>query len=302
METILNLLTQLYGHPDIFLHDSAADHGAMAHNRLEHIYNVVSQTPNVQLVEAIPASRSVLELAHTAAFVEKLHRAAPDAGETFGFDNETVMNEHTLRTLLLSAGAACQAVDAVLDGMAKNAFCVTYAGHHATPDKAMGFCFTNPVAIAGKHALARGVQRLAVLDIDTHSGNGTVMAFLNDGASVLFAETYQPGYPLACMPSEFPSHIHRHKVRNPNEFVRYWRDLLSTVRAFGPELILVSAGFDAHQADPLGRQGLSDEHYRWIAGQIAAITPRMVAVLEGGYNLGSTSRCASIFLSEMVEA
>lgn len=296
------MATHLYWHPDIFLHDQAAQHCAMEENRIARIFSRLSAVEGAQPVLATPASTDVFRLVHSDAYVDHLLSVAPtQPGQRHAFDSETIMNEHTLGALQLSAGAVCQAVDAVLQGSAQNAFCAVYAGHHADAQGAQGFCFTNQVAIAGKYALAKGVQKLAILDIDTHSGNGTIMAFWEPDERVIFAETHQPGYPGAFMPPNKPPHILRRKCTHPAYFMQYWKKMLAQVKEFGPELILVSAGFDAHKADPLSAMGLSDVHYQQLAQEILAVSPRVVATLEGGYNLDSASRCAALFMTEMVK-
>jgi len=295
--------TSIIWHPDIFLHDKAANHVAMADNRISFIFNKLNGNRRTALVRANPATREQLELAHASAFIDHLYKVAPTKdGEYFEFNGETVMNRHTLRTLLLSAGAACQAVEEVMAWRTTNAFCVGYAGHHATANTAQGFCFTNPVAIAAKYALQQGIQRLAILDIDTHSGNGTIDIFLEPTENVLFAETYQVGYPYYQMPKPQPEHIWRRQVDNAKEFRAQWIQLLAKVRDFSPELILVSAGFDAHKEDPLTQIGIDDVDYAWLAKAILEVSPSVVAVLEGGYNLESTGRSANIFISQLVAA
>lgn len=293
------MTTHVYSHPDIFLHDAAANHKAMASDRLERIYARVATVPGIRLCDARLATKEELERNHTSAFVGQLHAYTPrEEGKHHYIDNETVLNRHTWRMIGLSAGAACQAVDSVLDAEASNAFCVTYAGHHAHTESAGGFCFTNQVAIAARHALSRGVSRIAVLDIDTHSGDGTVLSFMGNG-HVLFAETYQMGYPYLALGEFCPDNILRARCSSAREFRAAWTTMLAEVKNFEPELILVSAGFDAHREDPLGTIGLRDEDYTWVAQQILSVNHRVVACLEGGYNVEVTSRCAAAFVEEM---
>lgn len=295
--------TLLFGHPDIYKHDAVANHVAMESNRIQRIYDTLASVEGVHAQQSPLATRETLELAHSREFISHLVDNAPTvSGKVFAIDQETIMNEHTLNALLRTAGGVCAGVDAVLAGEAKNAFNVGYAGHHALPDAAMGFCFTNAIAIAGKYALEKGVKKLAILDIDTHSGNGTVMSFWPADERVLFAETYQQGFPGNFMPGNRPPHILRKLSKTATDFYYDWKNLLKDVAVFGPELILLSAGFDAHIADPLGTIGLNDNSYEWLMGEILKISPHVVATLEGGYNLDSTSRCAAIALRSMVQA
>jgi len=290
------------GHPDIFLHDATVQHCAMEATRILDIHAAVTAVEGVRVELSQPATRAQLERVHDAQYLDQLAKtAALPAGELFAFDRETKMSCHTWRALELSAGGLCQAVDAVIDGHAGHAFNVGYAGHHAQANHASGFCFTNPVAIAALHARARGLSRIAVLDIDTHSGNGTILTLL-DKEGFLFAETYQQGYPGAFLPGVRPAHILREKCNKAREFTYAWSRLFEKLTAYQPQLVLVSAGFDAHRADDLGIPGLSDEHYRWVADGIAGLGAPVVATLEGGYAVTDTARCAALFTSRLVAA
>lgn len=296
------MTTRIYHHPDIFLHDAEADHVAMASNRIAQVFQAVAAVPGVELVQAEPATLAQIERNHDAEFIANLIVRAPtEQGRQHRIDNETILNRHTWRAMQLSAGAACQAVDAVLDGQATNAFCPVYAGHHAQSDHAGGFCFINSAAIAAHHALARGARRVAVLDIDTHSGNGTVLSF-RENPSVLFAETYQDGYPGFFLPGGCPANILRRRVASPFQCIQAWEGMLAEVAQFQPELIIVSAGFDAHINDPLGHIQLLDKDYVKIAQSILAVSPHVVACLEGGYDVPTTARCAALFVQELLRA
>lgn len=298
------MTTQIIWHPDIYLHDAEAQHQAMEKARIRTIAEAVLAVPAVIPVQAKPATVDQITLNHTLDFFYELMKKAPlEANVRVALDSakETVLNRYTLRAVRLSVGAACQGVDAVLDGQATNVFCPIYAGHHAEPKKAAGFCFLNSVAIAAKYALSRGVKRLAILDIDTHSGNGTILSFLKDDR-VLFAETYQEGYPGSFLPGFRPDHVLRTRVAAPYQYREAWTELLAKVKAYDPELILVSAGFDAHMADPLGRVNLLDSDYVQLAKAILEVSPHVVACLEGGYDVAATSRCAALFVREMVAA
>jgi acetoin utilization deacetylase AcuC-like enzyme len=294
------MTTGLYHHPDIFLHDAEANHVAMAANRIAQVYEAVAAVPGVELVKAELATLQQIERNHDATFIANLIQRTPtEKGKESRIDSETVLNRHTWRAMQLSAGAACQAVEAVFDRTITNAFCPVYAGHHAQHRQAAGFCFINSVAIAAHHAIARGAQRIAILDIDTHSGNGTVLSFLGN-PKILFAETYQPGYPGSFMPGHCPDNILRHRVSAPYQFWHAWYEMLSKVNEFKPELILVSAGFDAHNNDPLGQIRLRDQDYSRIARNILDISPHVVACLEGGYDVPTTARCAALFVKELL--
>jgi acetoin utilization deacetylase AcuC-like enzyme len=308
------MTTRIYHHPDIFLHDAEANHVAMAGNRIAQVFDAVAAVPGVELVQAELATIVQIERNHHPEFIARLIKRTPaEEGQQYRIDNETILNRHTWRAMQLSAGAACQAVDAVLTGEATNAFCSVYAGHHAEYNHAGGFCFINSIAIAAHHAIASGAKRIAVLDIDTHSGNGTALSIIRspevfgDGKKssladcrAIFAETYQPGYPGAFMPGYRPSNVLRNLARAPYQFWEGWNTFLPQVAEFKPDLVLVSAGFDAHFNDPLGEIQLLDRDYAKIARDILNVSPHVVACLEGGYDVPTTARCAALFVQELL--
>lgn len=290
-------MTTVYSHPDIFLHDAHAQHVAMESTRIADIYAAVSAVAGVQAKQARQATLEEFARVHEREYLDIL-RAPLARGSVLRFDRETVVNEFTWNALALSAGAVCGAVESALAGDESAAFCVGYAGHHALTDGAMGFCFTNAIAIGARHARAQGAERVAVLDFDTHSGNGTILSLL-DEPSIMVAETYQKGFPGAFLPGYMPTNVHRRRCDSAREFTHAWLNLLTKVRDFNPSLVLVSAGFDAHQADPLGLIGLTDLDYAWLASSIAAIGAPVVATLEGGYSVADTARCAALFVATL---
>lgn len=289
----------VYSHPDIFLHDLEADHQAMESERIETIYRAVASASNVELKEAPLARREDFLLAHSLDLVDRIFNNAPTKpDQTYALDQETRMNRRTLAALRRSAGAALAGLDDALAGRALGIFCVSYAGHHASPKKSGGFCFFNPVAMCAAAALQRGVSRVAILDFDTHAGNGTILSFLHEPRA-LFAETYQPGYPGHFMPGFSPSHIHRARCEGAIDFRAAWTRHFEAIEAFSPELIILSAGFDAHEDDPLGIMGLQDQDYQDFARRVMNFNVPVIACLEGGYNVASTARCAALFVQEM---
>ncbi|WP_434715859.1 hypothetical protein [Paraburkholderia sp. A3RO-2L] len=288
--------TAIFWHPDIFLHDLHAHHAAMDLERIELVSRAVRALDNVQSELAEPASAEQLERAHHPDYLTYLASSTslPD-GKSVELAPDTAMNRHTWRAVSLSAGAACQAVDAVRDGRIRHAFNPVYAGHHADYTGADGFCFINTVLVGALHAQARGFQRIAVLDFDVHSGNGTVMGLL-DKPEFRFAETYQPGYPGAFLQKiNRPEHILRKKCESRTEVLAAWKGFFSNLKAWQPDLLMVSAGFDAHRADPLGRLGLVDDDYAWLARGLLGLDAPVVASLEGGYTVTVTARCAALF-------
>ena len=215
-------------------------------------------------------------------------------------DPDTTMNVHTWGAATRAAGAALAATDAVMAGELENAFCaVRPPGHHATHDKAMGFCFFNNVAIAARHALERhGLKRVAVVDFDVHHGNGTEDILRNDDRVLMvgffqhpfypYSGTEQPASNMVNLP--VPAYTKGMDVRDLIE--THW---LPRLEAFKPEMIFISAGFDAHRDDDLGQMGLVEQDYAWITSRIKDVAKRhskgrIVSTLEGGYNLNALAR------------
>jgi acetoin utilization deacetylase AcuC-like enzyme len=175
---------------------------------------------------------------------------------------------------------------------------VSYAGHHARRSHAAGFCFVNGAAIAAHYALSLGLERVAVVDIDTHAGDGTVLSVLNE-PRVFFGETYQPGFPGAFLERPTRDGIFRLKTESAGKFKEYWERILEKLTAFQPQLLLISAGFDAHVQDPLTRIGVQDSTYSWLGERFAQLPCPIVCGLEGGYNLDSTRRAATLFCEQL---
>lgn len=285
----------IYSHPEIFLHDAAANHVAMAPDRISRIHTHLAAMPGVCLADARRATVFELLRVHGPNYLALLQSSETlTDGGTLQLNSETILNRHTWATLLRSAGAVCQAVDAAVIAPTENAFCVGYAGHHALADRGEGFCFINSVAVGAAHALSRGLERVAILDIDTHSGNGTVMSFLSE-PRVQFVETYQDGFPGDFLAQPLPSNMLRARCVFTGHWTEQWKYLLARVAEFEPQIVLVSAGFDAHRADPLSLLKLEDSHYSWIGEAIAGLGAPVVATLEGGYSVDDTARCAGLF-------
>lgn len=250
-----------------------------------------------------PATMGHLLLAHGRRHVAALRglsemlaeEVAAGGRDAYSLDPDTRMNTHTWRAALLSAGAAIDAVDAVLAGELENAFCVTRPpGHHATRDQAMGFCFFSNVAIAARHAVERrGLKRVAIVDFDVHHGNGTEDIVAGDERILMVSFYQHPFYPPGgsthkdanLVNCPVPAYTRGMEIRELVETA--WMPRLEAHR---PELILISAGFDAHRDDELGQLGLVESDYAWITERIKAVAAhhaggRIVSCLEGGYNL-----------------
>ncbi|MGB3600921.1 MAG: histone deacetylase family protein [Marinomonas sp.] len=255
----------------------------------------------LRCVEALPATQAQLKAVHDSAYVDSIFAKAPEQGHV-EIEPETLLMPHTLEAATHAAGAVIQGVNLVMNGKMDNAFCaVRPPGHHAEIDRAMGFCFFNNVAVGAKHAVQHyGLKRVAIVDFDVHHGNGTEDIFKSD-TSVLYASSYQhPFYPYAD-----PGASHDNILHMPLEagtgsdvFRSVISDtLLPRLESFQPEIIMISAGFDAHKSDPMGQLRLEDSDFQWITEQLIDIADRhcqgrIVSVLEGGYHLDALGRCA----------
>jgi acetoin utilization deacetylase AcuC-like enzyme len=226
-------------------------------------------------------------------------------------DPDTAMNEHTWQAALRSAGGLIEAVDAVMRGELENAFCATRPpGHHACRDHAMGFCFFNNVAIAALHALdVHHLKRVAIVDFDVHHGNGTEDILKGDDRVLMVSFYQHPFYPYRdtqpaasnMLNVPVPAYTRGQAVRDLIE--DQW---LPRLNAFKPELILISAGFDAHREDDMGQMGLTEQDYIWITQKIKEVADahaqgRIVSALEGGYNLDAMSRSVAAHIKVLAD-
>ncbi|CAB3781447.1 histone deacetylase family protein [Pararobbsia alpina] len=307
------MATGLFSHPDCNLHDMGDWHPECP-GRLQAIEDqlIASRIEPLLVHEEAPmVDEAELLRVHRAEHVEFIRALAPDAGYA-EIDADTRMNPYSWRAAMRAAGAAVAATDAVLDGRYDNAFCsVRPPGHHAEPGRAMGFCLFNNVAIAARHALeARGLSRVAIIDFDVHHGNGTEVAFAGDERVLMcsfFQHPFYPysgGEPLASNMVNVPLAARTNGATMREAVELMW---IPALEAFRPEMIFVSAGFDAHREDDLGGLGLVEADYEWLTAQICAIAKRyakgrVVSCLEGGYNLSALGRSVASHLKVLTEA
>lgn len=272
---------------------------------LQDVYSVLAASGRWRSIDAPLATNKQLEMVHTHRHVERFFNA-DDSGETVPWEDDTVQMPLTLNAALRAAGAGIIAVQEVLKGRARMSFCaVRPPGHHAEANWPMGFCFFNNIAIAAREALASGLNNIAILDFDVHYGNGTSRIFENH-SSVYVYQTYESeNYPYWETQPGSVNLIDVPLLRGcgSEEFRRAVKQRwVPRLRAQCPELILVSAGFDAHVDDPLGGLSLTDSDYHWL-GQLIAneaemlCDGRVVCMLEGGYNISALTNCVAKFLS-----
>jgi acetoin utilization deacetylase AcuC-like enzyme len=294
-------------HPDCQLHDTGPHHperperlGAINDRLIATGLDMALHHYNAPLVE-----RELLEAVHDPDYVARIYETAAVQGLIW-MEGETAIGKHTLGAALRAAGAAVMGVDLVMSGEAGKVFCgIRPPGHHAERDKAMGFCIFNNVAIAAHHALAsHGLERVAIVDFDVHHCNGTEDIFAGD-ERVLLCSTFQhPFYPHTGHDCRAANVVNVPLAAGADGAVfrqaveQHW---LPRLASFAPQLILISAGFDAHQADYMAQLNLVDSDYAWVTRRLseqadASADGRIVSSLEGGYELHALARSVEAHL------
>ncbi|MCZ6763662.1 MAG: histone deacetylase family protein [Alphaproteobacteria bacterium] len=318
-------MTIIYAHPKCAEHDPGPGHPESP-ARLDAVLSALSgpRFGDLTVAEAPRAETGPIARIHAPDYVERSFAAVPDKGYQ-GLDADTILSPGSGEAALRAAGAMVAAVDDVMSGRHRNAFCpVRPPGHHAEPNKSMGFCLFNNAAIAAAHARAawgpdctagaaldQPVARAAVVDFDVHHGNGTQAAFW-DRPDLFFASTHQmPLYPGTGAASERGA---SDNIVNfplpPGASSAIFREAFETVIIprlidFAPDFIVISAGFDAHRADPLAQIELESEDFAWATRQILDVAAqvcarRVVSVLEGGYHLTALAESADAHVSELM--
>jgi acetoin utilization deacetylase AcuC-like enzyme len=288
--------TAFISHYDCILHDMGSDHPESP-ARLKAILsrltysNILCELDNV---EAQLVDKNHILRVHPATYVNQLELLQPKKGRVYA-DPDTVLMSHTLRAAKLASGAAIQAVDLVLTNQVQNAFCSTRPpGHHAEKNTTMGFCFFNNVAIAAKYAMAfHHIERIAIVDFDVHQCNGTIDIFHDDPRVLICSSFQHPYYPFS-----HHSIDREHIINSPLEAgssglqfrKKVEKDWLDPLEKHKPQLIFISAGFDAHKNDPMGDLNLDETDYAWVTGMVMDIAKRyaggrIISILEGGYQL-----------------
>ncbi|MGF1527223.1 MAG: histone deacetylase family protein [Candidatus Competibacterales bacterium] len=304
--------TTLYHHPVCREHDTGPGHPECP-PRLDAILEAldVAAFNSLARIEAPAAERPQIQRVHPTDHIERVQRAVPREGLAF-IDGDTVVSPRSFEAALRAAGGVCAAVDAVMAGTTRNAFCALRPpGHHAEPNRAMGFCLFNSVATGAAHARAtHGLGKVAIVDFDVHHGNGTQAIFERD-PSTLYISTHQmPLYPGTGHPDErgvgnilnvaLPPHAGSPEIR------RAWQDKVEpALRAFAPDFLFISAGFDAHYSDPLASLDLTEDDFAWLTEKLLKVARdccdhRLVSTLEGGYNLEALGPCCTAHVGALL--
>ena len=304
--------TAFITHRDCQLHDMGSHHPECPQRLTAISDHLIAQGLDAYFsyYDAPLASFEQLMRVHPASHLERIKRASPEHGVVH-LDPDTAMNPHTWQAALRAAGAGCHAVDLVMSGEIENAFCsVRPPGHHAERANPMGFCFFNNIGVAARHALkAHGLERVAIIDFDVHHGNGTEDCFAGDEQVLMCSIFQHPFYPYsgADKPAANMCNVPLAAGCGGEEF----RDAVSQVwmprlREFKPQMLFISAGFDAHYEDDMGGLKLLEKDYAWCTDELKKLAAemcnkRIVSMLEGGYVMSSLARSVGAHLRSLAD-
>ena len=302
-----------------FSHDAFNDHytGVNHPERAERVQFILKSIENIssnnlKRLNAPRASLSQIGYVHSEEYISKIFSLVPESGLTY-LDADTVISRSSWEAALRAVGGACAGVDAVLEAKATNSFCaIRPPGHHAEPSRGMGFCLFNNIAIAAMHAKKNhGIKRVCIVDFDVHHGNGT-QAAIDQHQDILYASSHQyPAYPGSG--DEHDCGSLNNVINVPlrpgtgSELFReaYEKKIFPSLRKWSPELLLISAGFDAHFRDPLAELQLTSEDFSWVTKKLLNIAHefcgnRVVVILEGGYDLEALSVCVNQMIRDLL--
>ena len=304
--------TALITHVDCLGHVTPEGHPERV-ARLEHVLHALDGL-DLTRVTAPLARDTDLARVHPQSHIADIRGRAPDEGH-HQIDADTWMSPGSLQAALRAAGGAIKAVDMVLGGEATNAFAaIRPPGHHAERQTAMGFCLFGNAALAARHALdVHGLERVAIVDFDVHHGNGTQDLLWDEPRALVITSQQMPLWPWSGNPSETGAHGNVLNIALPPESdgtkmrFEYTRQVFPRLRAFGPELIIISAGFDAHMDDPLAQLNWETDDFACVTAELCALAAelcqgRVVSTLEGGYDLKALSDSARAHVQELMKA
>ncbi len=310
------MTTAIYTHLDCMSHEMGAWHPECP-ERLQAIEDQMIASRIDGLLEhreAPQADLAAIARVHTPEAIARVRDNAERAEQHGGYyplDADTLLNVHSWKAALRAAGAAVAATDAVIAGELDNAFCaIRPPGHHARPSEPMGFCLFGNVAIAARHALeAHGLQRVAIVDFDVHHGNGTEETFMDDPRVLMVSFFQHPFYPYSGTGQHGPNMVNvpvPAYTKGSEIRAVVMEQWLPALHAHRPEMIFISAGFDAHREDELGQLGLVEADYAWITQQVKDVARehargRIVSCLEGGYNLSALGRSVVAHLKVLAD-
>ena len=310
------MATLLISHPSFLEHDTGPYHPERP-DRLRAILGALEDPAFDALVRLAAPAASMEEMmrVHPQDYVEAILGIQPAPGEHVHVDGDTVMSQGSAEAIQRAAGAVVAGVDAVMQGKVRTAFAaVRPPGHHAAPGEPGGFCLINNAAVGARHAQAKyGVERVAIVDFDVHHGQGT-QAVVEPDPSLFYASTHQyPLYPGTGSPRETGTDNNVVNVplsagSGSAEFRAAWSErILPMLDDFAPEFVIVSAGFDAHRADPLAQLEVETEDFVWLTEELLAVAARhaggrLVSVLEGGYDLEVLAESAATHVQALMRA
>lgn len=306
--------TLYYSHPDFLLHETGIGHPECS-DRLRSIEKSLSASEFSRLIRQSPplGTEEQIRLIHPQSHIDAILGAIPERGGQHYLDHDTVLSSGSKQAAFRAVGAVCDAVDNILTDKADTAFCaIRPPGHHAEPQQAMGFCLFNNIAIAANYALQYyRLERVAIVDFDVHHGNGTQTAFYNQPKILYVSSHEMPHYPGTGYPTETGvGNIINVPLAAGDSSIefrqKYNNIILPALKKFKPDLLLISAGFDAHKDDPLASVMLVEDDFKWLTQELMIIANssckgRIISALEGGYNLKALAASVALHVKALME-